>query len=405
MSHSHRLYLISLLAILTCASAALSTGDATDSFVLKGATVYNGIGPPVRGAVIIVREGKIAELGPNLAIPDGITVYDLSGKEVIPGLIDEHSHIGGFEDVNESPQPIGPENRAIDALNLSDVSWYEALKGGVTTVVTGPGSGERMGGQSVTIKTFGPDLKRRVIRESRELKMAVNARDLSHITSIRKTFYKALEYKEKWDRYNRGDKKGPAPDRELALEAVVAALEGEQKVRCHIHFANDIMTFLKLKDEFPKLDLTFIHTSEAYKVAGEIARRNVAIICLPLATRIAASEDAMNGLALLESAGVKISLHTDHPVLHEKLLRINASMAIRYGVPEEAALKMVTVNPAVSSRVQDRVGSIERGKDADLVVLNGTWYEPKTRVDMVFVDGVLAYDRTKEEKLLEENRQ
>jgi imidazolonepropionase-like amidohydrolase len=405
MSHLHRLPLISLLTILTFASAALSTGDATGSFALKGAKVYTGIGPPIRDAVIIVREGRFAEVGPNLAIPDGMTVYDLPGNEVIPGLVDEHSHIGGFEDVNEFPEPIGPENRAIDALNLSDVSWYEALKGGVTTVVTGPGSGERMGGQSVTIKTYGSDVKRRVLRESRELKMAVNARDLSHVASIRKTFYKALEYKEKWDRYNRGERRGPAPDRDLALEAVVPALEGEQKVRCHIHYANDIMTFLKLKDEFPKLDLTFIHTSEAYKVAGEIARRNVPVICLPLATRIAASEDLMNGLALLEAAGVRVSLHTDHPVVHEKLLRINAAMAIRYGVPEDAALRMVTVNPALSSRVQDRVGSIEKGKDADLVVLNGTWYEPKTRVEMVFVDGVLAYHRKTYEKQSEENRQ
>ncbi|MFH1575179.1 MAG: amidohydrolase family protein, partial [Acidobacteriota bacterium] len=109
--------------------------------------------------------------------------------------------------------------------------------------------------------------------------------------------------------------------------------------------------------------------------------------------------------AILEKAGVRVSLHTDHPVVHQKTQRINAGMAIRYGVPEEAALRMVTINPAVSSKIERRVGSIEKGKDADLVVLNGTWYEPKTRVEMVFVDGALVYDRKTDETASQENRQ
>jgi len=387
------------------AVAPLPAAAQEEVLALRGALVYPAVGPPIANATILVQGGKITGVGRDLAIPVGARIVDLSGKEIIPGLIDEHSHIGAYIDVNEFPQPIGPENRAIDALNFDSQSWYEALKAGVTTVVTGPGSGERMGGQSVTVKTHGRDLQKRILSESRELKMAVNARDLSHIPSIRKTFYKAREYQEKWDKYNQGDQKGPAPERDLALEAVVPALEGKEKVRCHIHYANDIITFLKLKDEFPRLDLTFIHTSEAYKVADEIARRKVAVICLPLATRIAASEDLMHGLAILEKAGVRVSLHTDHPVVHQRLLRINAGMAIRYGVTGEAALRMVTVNPAVSSRIQHRVGSIEKGKDADLVVLNGAWYEPKTRVEMVFLDGVVAYDRKTEETVSQENRQ
>jgi len=403
--NAQRLYVVLLLATSIGAVAPLPAAAQEEVLALSGALVYPAVGPPIANATILVQGGKITGVGRDLAIPVGARIVDLSGKEIIPGLIDEHSHIGAYIDVNEFPQPIGPENRAIDALNFDSQSWYEALKAGVTTVVTGPGSGERMGGQSVTVKTHGRDLQKRILSESRELKMAVNARDLSHIPGIRKTFYKAREYQEKWDKYNQGDQKGPAPERDLALEAVVPALEGKEKVRCHIHYANDIITFLKLKDEFPRLDLTFIHTSEAYKVADEIARRKVAVICLPLATRIAASEDLMHGLAILEKAGVRVSLHTDHPVVHQRLLRINAGMAIRYGVTEEAALRMVTVNPAVSSRIQHRVGSIEKGKDADLVVLNGAWYEPKTRVEMVFLDGVVAYDRKTEETVSQENRQ
>ncbi|MBN1222017.1 MAG: amidohydrolase family protein [Candidatus Aminicenantes bacterium] len=373
------------------------TAELDDTVVLKGATVYTAVGPPVPNAVILIQNGKIAAVGQAVDIPEGVKIIDVTGKQIIPGLFDEHTHVGGYEDVNEFTMPIGPENRAIDALNLDDPNWFESMKAGVTTVVTTPGSGERMGGQSVTIKTWGKDLQKRILKENREAKMAVNARDLSHIPEIRKTFIKAKEYMEKWEKYEAGDKKEPAPDRDFAMEALVPVLKGEEKLRVHIHFANDMMTFLKLKDEFG-LDMTFIHSSESYKVADEIAKRKVPVIMLPLATRIAIDEGMLFGIKKLYDAGVKVALHTDHPVVHLKLLRVNAAMAIHYGVPEDAALKMVTLNPAVSSKVSDRVGSIEIGKDADLVVLNGTWYEPRSRVDMVFVDGFITYDRMKDDK-------
>jgi len=389
---------ISLLFTIVIPSILSAAGPA-DSFALKGAKVHTALGPPIENAVIIVENGKITAVGKNVRIPGGIDVIDVAGKVIIPGLIDEHSHLGTYDfgDVNEFTEPIGPEHRALDALHMEVRDWYEAAKNGVTTIVTGPGSGERMGGQSITIKTFGENLDKRILKESRELKMAVNARNLSHMSTIRSTFLKAKEYMEAWDKYEAGNKEGPPPARDLRMEAIVPVLKHEEKVRCHIHFANDMVSFLKIKDEFG-FDLTFIHSSEAYKVADEIAKRDVAVICLPLATRIGVSEELLMGNTVLYEAGVKVSLHTDHPVVHQKLLRLNAGMAIRYGIPEEEALKCVTINPAVSSRVDDRVGSIERGKDADIVVLDGTWFEPKTRVDMVFIDGVLAYDRANEEK-------
>ena len=392
---------ILVLVVFMTAPVSSRTAELEDTVALKGATVYTAVGPAISNAVILVQNGKITAVGRDVAIPDGVRIIDVSGKEVIPGLIDEHSHIGGYTDVNEYTMPLGPENRAIDALNLSVEDWDEAMKAGVTTVITGPGSGERMGGQSVTIKTWGKDLNKRILKETKEAKMAVNARDLSHIPAIRKMFIKAKEYKEKWEKFEGGDKKGPAPDRDVASEALVPVLKGEEKLRVHIHFANDMMTFLKLKDEFG-FDLTFIHSSESYKVADEIAKRKVPVIMLPLATRIAVDEGMLFGIKKLYDAGVKVALHTDHPVVHQKLLRINAAMAIRYGVPEDAALQMVTINPAVSSKIAGRVGSIETGKDADLVVLNGTWFEPRTRVDMVFVDGLLSYDRIKDDRGLRE---
>jgi len=397
---------ILFLALFLIVPAGLLANGPENSIALRGATVYTAVGPPIENATILIENGKITAVGRNVTIPYGVKVIDVAGKQIIPGLIDEHSHIGGNyfgNDINEFTMPIGPENRAVDAMNFELDDWYEALKGGVTTVITGPGSGERMGGQSITVKTHGADLSKRILKESRELKMAVNARNLSHIPNIRATFLKAKEYMKKWEKYESGDKTGPPPKKDLRMEAVVPVLKGEEMVRCHIHYANDMITFLKLKSEFG-FDLTFIHSSEAYKVKHEIAKRGVRVITLPLATRIAVADDMIFGVKELLDAGVKVALHTDHPVVHQKLLRINACMVIRYGVPELAALEMVTINPATSSKIDNRVGSIETGKDADLVVLDGTWYEPSTRVDMVFVDGVIAYDRKKDDSAIQEDK-
>ena len=386
------------LLLLLLISPTAPAGET--SLALKGATVYPATGPKVENATILVAGGKIAAFGTDVKIPSDAAIVDLTGKVVIPGLIDIHSHLGFFDsDINEFPQPIGPENRALDALYLDSPDWADAVTGGVVTLVTGPGSGERIGGQSITIKTYGADLQKRIIKEAGEVKMALNARNLSHVQAIRSSLLKAREYMETWDRYEAGDKKEPPPKRDLGLEALVRVLKGEERVRCHIHFANDMLAFLKLKDEFG-FGLTFEHSTEAYKVADEIAKRGVGCVCLPLVLRIPLGEDLMRGNAILEKAGVKIALHTDHPVTQEKWLRLCAVMSMRYGLSEEAALKSITINPAELAMIDSRVGSIETGKDADLVVLNGPWQELQSRVDQVFVDGVLAYDRARDEKAI-----
>ena len=395
MRRSHLLLMLACVAALSH-YAVDAARCAENTFALKGAKVYTAVGPPLQDAIILVKDGKIQAVGRDVEIPAGASIIDVSGKEIIPGLIDAHTHLGAFvhdsADDNEMPQPIGPEHRSIDALHMDVPDWMDAVKGGVTTVVTGPGSGERLGGQSITIKTFGENLQKRILKESGNLKMAVNARNLSHLSSIRSTFQEAREYMEEWDQYLSGDKTGLPPKRDLGLEAVAGVLRGESIVRCHTGYANDMMSLLKLKDEFG-FDLTFIHSDEAYKIADEIAKRNVSCICMPIVLRIGQTEDQMYGTKVLHDAGVKIALHTDDPVSRQKWLRICAAISIHYDLPEDVALKAITINPAEMSRIADRVGSIEEGKDADLVVLDGTWYELKTRVDRVFVDGVLAYDR------------
>ncbi|MFC2165036.1 amidohydrolase family protein [Acidobacteriota bacterium] len=388
-------FLSILVLLLICPFTGFSS-QSDDSFALKGATIYTVSGPKILNATILVENGKISAVGEDVKIPDGVKVLDVKGRVIIPGLIDIHSHLGVMFDGNEFPQPIGPENRALDALNLESPDWADAVKGGVTTIVTGPGAAERIGGQSITVKTFGTNREKRILKEAGEVKMAVYGRSLSHIQAIRGSLIKAREYMDTWTRYESGNKKGPPPRRDLAMEALARVLRREDRIRVHIYYANDMLSFLKLKDEFG-FRLTFEHSNEAYKIADEIAKRNVGCVCLPL-LREAIPDDVIRGNTVLYKAGVKIAFHTDYPVTQQKWLRLCAMVSMRYGLPEEAALRALTLNPAELAMVSNRIGSIETGKDADLVILNGPWYELRSRVDMVFVDGVLAYDRSEAEK-------
>lgn len=383
-----------------------SEAVAQEVIAIRGATVHTAAGPPIANATIIVRNGKIAEVGKNVSTPAGAKVYEAAGKVIVPGMMDNHSHIGASAtDLNDFPMVIGPQHRAIDALDLNDPEWKEAVKGGVTTVVTGPGSGENVSGQAIVIKTFGGDLQRRILNEKGGIKFAMGAKSrerypttaMGVAASLRSYLIKTQEYVLAWKKWEGEGKKGQAPARDLGYEAMAEVLTNKNRVRAHVHSATDVMTLLRLKDEFG-FDLELHHSTEAYKLADEIAKRKVSAVVLPLGPRIGLSEDVMAGPYILWKAGVRIAMHTDHPVINQKWLRLCAAMAMHYGLPEEEALKSVTINPAIIARVSDRIGSIERGKDADFVVMNGPWYEPKSRIDMVFGDGLLIYDRGAEDK-------
>lgn len=387
--------------------AVVSAGLLAQNVIaVRGATVHTATGPPIADAVVVVRDGKIESAGHGIPIPAGATIYEAGGKTIVPGMLDEHSHIGAKpSDLNDRPMVIGPQHRIMDALDLNDPDWAEALKGGVTTVTTGPGSGENVSGQAIVIKTFGTDLSKRIVTEKGGMKFAMGPKSsdrypataMGVAANLRQYLIKTQEYMASWKKWEEGDKKGTPPARDLGYEAMADVLTKKQRVRAHVHAATDIMTLLRLKDEFG-FDLVLHHSTEAYKVAPEIARRGVSAVVLPLGDRIGVTEDAMQGPYILWKAGVRIAMHTDHPVIDEKWLRLSGALAMRYGLPEEEALKALTINPAIIARVSDRVGSIEPGKDADFVVLNGPWYEPATRVDMVFGDGQLLYDRSKEAK-------
>lgn len=392
-------------AVILVALATARAAGAQALLAVRGATVHTAAGAPIANATIVVRDGRIAAVGRDVAVPAGATIIDASGKVIIPGLIDEHSHIGARPtDLNDRPMIIGPQHRILDALDLGDPDWKEAVSGGVTTVITGPGSGENVSGQAIVIKTFGDDLPHRLVSEKGGMKFAMGPKRndaypstaMGVAANLRQYLIKTQEYMAAWKKWEDGGKQGTPPARDLGYEAMAEVLSRRLRVRAHVHAATDVMTLLRLKDEFG-FDLTLHHSTEAYKVAPEIAKRGVSAVVLPLGPRIGVTDDAMAGPAILWKAGVKIALHTDHPVINQKWLRLCAALAIRYGLPEDEALKAVTRNVAEIARVSDRVGSLEVGKDADFVVMNGTWYEPSSRVDMVVGDGKIIYDRSRAE--------
>lgn len=397
-----------LLATAITATAALTLPLRAQggAILVRGGTIHTAAGAPITNGSVLIRDGKIVAVGTNVSAPAGARIIDATGKTVIPGMIDNHSHIGAKStDLNDSPMLIGPQHRFLDALDWNDPDFQDAMEGGVTTIVTGPGSGENVSGMAVVIKTFGTDYAKRMLLEKGGMKFAMGpkgrnrypATAMGVAANLRQYLIKTQEYMAAQKKWEDDGKKGNPPARDLGYEAMADVLTHKTYVRAHVHAATDIMTLLRLKDEFG-FDLALHHSTEAYKVAPEIAKRGVTAVVLPLGDRIGLSDDAMAGPYILWKAGVKIAMHTDAPVINQKWLRLCAALAMRYGIPDEEALKMVTANAAEIARVSDHVGTIATGKDADLVIFNGPWYEPKSRIDFVIGDGQVVYDRSKEGK-------
>jgi imidazolonepropionase-like amidohydrolase len=399
-AHLRRAAAIAAVTAITAAPKPVAA-QTDDVILVRGATVHTATGAAIPNGSVLIRAGKIVAVGASVAPPPGARIIDAAGKVVIPGMIDNHSHIGARPtDLNDTPMLIGPQHRMLDALDWSDPDFQDAIEGGVTTIVTGPGSGENVSGMAVVIKTFGTDHTKRLLLEKGGMKFAMGpkgrtrypATAMGVAANLRQYLIKTQEYMAAQKKWETDGKKGNPPARDLGYEAMSDVLTRATYVRAHVHNATDVMTLTRLKDEFG-FDLTIHHSTDAYKVAPELAKRGISAVVLPLGPRIGIGEDAMAGPYVLWKAGVKVAMHTDAPVINQKWLRLCAALAMRYGIPEDEALKMVTLNAAEIARVSDRVGSLAVGKDADLVIFNGPWYEPKSRIDLVIGDGKVIYDR------------
>ncbi len=376
------------------------------------ARVFPMDAPVIEDGYVDVRDGRIASVGPMTAAPmtQG-DVLDAGGGWLLPGLIDAHSHIGmwedglGFEgdDGNEDTDPATPQMRAVDAVNPQDRCFREALEAGVTTVVTGPGSANPIGGQSVAMKTYGCRIDDMVLKAPLAMKMALgeNPKTTYHGKSqtpvtrmataaiIREQLLEAKRYGDDKDRAN-NDPDVDEPEYDAKCEALLPVLRGELPVHFHAHRLDDIFTAARLAKEF-HLQAVIVHGTEAHLAADILAAEGMRVLCGPLLcdrSKPELSRLTPANPGILYAAGVEIAIINDHPVIPQQYLALCAGLAVREGLPHEAALKAVTLWPARLCGLDDRVGSIAPGKDADLVLFPGDPLSVMAKPSAVFAAGV-----------------
>lgn len=359
---------------------------------------------------ILIEEGKIRSLG-DFDIPEGTEVLTFADANIFPGFIDPHCHIGIMEEIigaagndeNERSNPVTPYLRAIDAINPMDESFEMALQKGITTVVTGPGSANVMGGSFLAMKTWGRCIDKMVLKSPVAQKIAFGEnprkvygaqRDTMPKTRmavawlIRKALFDAMEYKRRRDLAV-----GKAP-LDPTLEPLVAVLEKKIPLKAHAHRADDIFTALRIAREFD-VNITLDHCTEAHLILEELKEAQVPIILGPTfgtKSKFELKEKGFHTLVSMAKEGIAFAMMTDHPVLPCESLPHMAGIAVAEGVPEEVALQAITIEAARAVGIEDRVGSLAVGKDADLVI-----YDKNPLRDMdatclaTMVDGVFRY--------------
>jgi imidazolonepropionase-like amidohydrolase len=367
----------------------------------------------VEKGMVLVDAGKIVAVGgQDLAIPAGAEVIDAQGRMLTPGIIDAHAHVSIWEeglgwegdDVNELTDPLTPHVRAIDAINPDELGLKDAVKGGITAIWSAPGSGNIIGGQGVTMKTYGK-IADEMILNTLGLKAALGENPkrvygsqkkapstrMGSAAILREAFVKAQNYMRKLEKGQKDPDK--APERDIRLEPIVSVLKGEQYLRMHAHRADDIMTAIRVSEEF-SFKVSIEHCTEGHKIPDELARRNIPVVIGPTLgarSKIELRDKTFKTPGICAKAGVKISLMTDHPVIPVQYLPLCAGFAVKEGLAEDEAFKAITINPAELLGVSSRLGSIEPGKDADLVLWNGHPMEVKGCVEMTMVDGRVVY--------------
>jgi imidazolonepropionase-like amidohydrolase len=362
--------------------------------VLKNGLVYTGEDAPFRGDVLI-NGNKIAAVGSELA-QNGVEVIDCSGKFVFPGFVDAHCHLGmwsdglGDEDSdgNEYSDPLTPQLRAIDGLNPFDRCFQEAAAGGVTTVVTGPGSANVIGGQFAALKTYGRCAEEMVIKDPIAMKAAMGENPKRVYTEQKVTpytrmaiaalFRKAMTDAKAYERKLEEGKKDPdkLPDPDNGLDALLPVLHGRLPLKIHAHRADDILTALRLAEEF-HLKVTIDHCTEGYLIADVLKERlnalGAGVILGPLLSersKVELKNMSYDAPRILHEKGIPFAMMTDHPVIPIQYLPVCAGLAVRSGLPEEVAVASITSTAAKIVGIEDRVGSLKPGKDADVAIFD-----------------------------------
>lgn len=377
--------------------------------LIRGGLVHDAVHRDACKADILLADGKIAAIGTDLTAPADTVVFDADGLDVFPGFVDAHTHIGldgygiGYEgcDYNEMNDIWTPQLRAIDGINPRDPSLADARKAGVTCVCTGPGSANVLGGTFLAMKTVGERVDNMIVRDPVAMKCAFGEnpkrcyRDkcdstrMSTAAFLRGALMQARDYGARKQAANGDVTKMPAYNQKL--EALLPVLAREIPLKAHAHQANDIFTALRIAREFD-LRLTLEHVTEGHLIADELAKEKDVPMAvgpsLTFASKFELQNKSWKPPGVLANAGCHVSIITDNSVIPQQYLPLCAGMAVKAGMDPFDALKAITINPAEHIGVADRVGSLEVGKDADVVITNGCPFEVMTEVKAVFIDGV-----------------
>ena len=396
--------------------------------LITNATILDGRGNRLENACILLRDGKIAAIGADIKASANAVVIDGRSRWVTPGLVDVHSHLGDFaapftpadlrtSDVNETTDPNTAQVWALHSINVQDPQFARVRSGGVTTLQILPGSTNLFGGRGVVVK----NIPATTVQEMEfpdalpSLKMACGenpksnygekgrspASRMGNVAGYREALIKAQEYRRKWDQYNRKhEADAEPPARDLKLETLAAVLHGEILVHIHCYRADDMAVMLDLADEFGFKIAAFHHAVEAYKIAGLLGERGVCAAVWPdwWGYKMEAYDGNRANAADLDAAGACVMLHSDTPVDAERF-PLDAAIAMGAGrraglnISEERAIQWLTWNPAKALGLADRIGSLETGKNADVVVWSGDPFSVYSKTDLVFIDGALVYDR------------
>jgi imidazolonepropionase-like amidohydrolase len=394
----------------------------SETIAIKNATLYPITSAIISDGTIVISDGKIVDFGANVSIPADAKIIDGKGKHVLPGFIDSHSHMGVYawpgvdahSDGNELTDPISPHVDALDSVFPQDPAFKRAAAGGVTTVQVLPGSGNLIGGKAITLHVL-PDavtVEEMIFREApRGIKMALGENPkrvygerkqipstrMGNIYLLRDAFIKTQEYREKWNRFLE-KKEGSAPEKNLKWETLGEVLDGKILVHVHCYRADEMMHMIRIADEFKFKIKSFQHSLEAYKVADILAQKQIAAATWAdwWGFKMEAWTAIPWNAAYLVSKGVVVNMHSDSSNIVQRL-NVEAEKTLKYGMNEADALKTITIMPAQMLGIESVTGSLEKGKFADLVVMDGPPLSIYTHVLQTIVQGKTIYQR--DEKL------
>lgn len=380
--------------------------------LIKNGKVLTMAGITYEKGCVLVEDGKIKEIGESIVETENMEIIDAKGGWVMPGIIEAHCHIGimeedkGFEgnDTNEMTDPVTPQLRAIDAINPMDTAFNDAVEGGVTSVMTGPGSANVVGGQFVFMKTKGKSIDDMIVKEPAAMKIAFGenpkrvysgkgkmpATRMATAALLRETLTKAAQYKEKKEK---AIAKGEDFTEDFKQEAWLPVLNKEIPLKAHAHRSDDILTAIRIGKEF-NLHMTLDHCSEGHFIPEYVAASSYPAIIGPTLTRrskIEVQNKTFKTPGIVHKAGTLVALTTDHPVIPVQYLSKCAGLAAKEGLGIEEGLKAITINAATICGVSDRVGSLEVGKDADIAIFSGNPMEIFTDTLYTIIDGKIVY--------------